>query len=199
MSLLRKITNRLRWLRMSLLRNSIFNSRSDLAGCSLQPTAIIDAIIEIVDPKTVLDVGCGTGKALDFFLSRRIDCVGVEGSTIAVKHAMHPERIVVWNLNEPYRSGRYFDLVWCFEVAEHIHPDFTDAFLDTLCSHAPHLLLSAAHPGQGGVGHFNEQPAAYWIARLAARDFEYDEDATRRIVAGWDWYPENVMFFRKRA
>jgi poly(A) polymerase len=26
-----------------------------------------------------------------------------------------------------------------------------------------------------------------------------DEDATRRIVAGWDWYPENVMFFRKRA
>jgi SAM-dependent methyltransferase len=183
---------------MSVLRDSIFTSRSDLAGCSLQPAPLIDAIIDLIDPKTVLDVGCGTGKALDYFLSRGVDCVGVEGSTMAVKHAAHPERIVVRNLNKPYFTNRYFDLVWCFEVAEHIHPDFTDAFLDTCCSHARNLLLSAAHPGQGGVGHFNEQPVTYWIAKLADKGFIYEHDATRRIVAGYDWYPENVMFFRKR-
>jgi hypothetical protein len=103
----------------------------------------------------------------------------------------------VWNLNKPFRAGRSFDLVWCFKVAEHIHPAFTSNLLDTLCAHAPHLLLSAAHPGQGGVGHFNEQPAEYWIERLAEREFVFDASSTKRLVANWQWYPENVMFFRK--
>jgi 2-polyprenyl-3-methyl-5-hydroxy-6-metoxy-1,4-benzoquinol methylase len=197
MSILRKIGNRLRRLQMTVLRDSTFRSRSDLPGCSLQPTALVDALVETIKPRTALDVGCGTGKALDYFLAKGVDCFGVEGSTMAVGHAVHPERITVWNLNKPYQAGRLFDLVWCFEVAEHIHPSYVSSFLDTLCSHAPHILLSAAHPGQGGVGHFNEQPPSYWIRKLAERGFDYDDALTKRITMNWQWYPENVMFFRK--
>jgi 2-polyprenyl-3-methyl-5-hydroxy-6-metoxy-1,4-benzoquinol methylase len=199
MSLLRKIGNRLRRLQMTVLRDSTFHSQSDLPGCSLQPTVLIDNLVEAIGPQTALDVGCGTGKALDYFLTKGVDCFGVEGSTMAVRHAVHPQRITVWNLNKPYQAGRLFDVVWCFEVAEHIHPAYVQSFLDTLCSHAPHVLMSAAHPGQGGVGHFNEQPASYWIRKLADRGFDYDDALTKRVTVGWQWYPENVMFFRKRA
>jgi SAM-dependent methyltransferase len=156
-------------------------------------------VIDELRPKTVLDVGCGTGKALDYFIANGIECAGVEGSQLAVNHASNADRIVVWNLNKPYCAGRDFDLVWCFEVAEHIHPNYTDVFLDTLCRHAPLIVLSAAHPGQGGVGHFNEQPPEYWIARLSSRGFEYDGVMARRLTANWTWYPENVMFFRRRG
>jgi hypothetical protein len=51
--------------------------------------------------------------------------------------------------------------VWSYEVAEHIHPKYTDAFLYKLTSHGPVVVLSAAQPGQGGCDYFNEQPLHY--------------------------------------
>ena len=54
--------------------------------------------IELFDPKTVLDLGCGTGKALDYFLSKHIEVIGVEGSKIAISIANHPELIIKYNL-----------------------------------------------------------------------------------------------------
>ena len=54
--------------------------------------------------------------------------------------------------------------MWCFEVAEHIHSKYVSSLLDTLTNHGNRILLSAARPGQGGLGHLKEQPPDYWIA-----------------------------------
>jgi hypothetical protein len=43
-------------------------------------------------------------------------------------------------------------LVWCFEVAEHIHSRYVENFIDNLCRHSDLVTLSAAPPGQGGEG-----------------------------------------------
>ena len=64
-----------------------------------------------------------------------------------------------------------FDLVWCFEVAEHIHPKFVDIFVNNLTRHSKVVALSAAPPGQGGEGHFNEQPKSYWEKKFADRGY----------------------------
>lgn len=88
-------------------------------------------------------------------------------------------------------------MVVCFVVAGYIHPLYLRSFLDTLGSHALHILLSAAHPGHGGVAHFNEQPLSYWIGKLEKSEFDYDDGLTKRLTMNSQWYSENRMFFRK--
>ena len=156
-----------RWMSKS----SIFHEEQLLPYCSLFPKEVLDLAIEQYHPKSVLDIGCGTGKSLDYYLARGIDAWGLEGSTLAIKNAANPDRIIRCNLNEPVSLQRTFDLVWSYEVAEHIHPDFVDCLLSTFTMHADHIILSAAQPGQGGEGHFNEQPPEYWIQKFGDRDF----------------------------
>jgi hypothetical protein len=88
-----------------------------------------------------------------------------------------------------------FDVIWSFEVAEHIHPKYTDAFLHTLTSHGPVVVMSAAPPGQGGYGHFNEQLQQYWIERLERRGFSYIADVSKHFQSLPDWLARNIMVF----
>ena len=151
---------------------------SELSMASLCPAPILEAVIDKWHPKTWLDVGCGTGQAMHYLLQRGIDCVGLEGSEAAIAASPVAERIRCVNLNNPVQLSQTFDLVWSYEVAEHIHPNFVDPFVDTLTGHGDIVLMSAAQPGQGGAGHFNVQPPAYWIAKLRQRTFMFLKDFT---------------------
>jgi SAM-dependent methyltransferase len=182
---------------MVLTKSSIFNDEDDLHGCSLLPLPLLEGVMGVVNPSSVLDVGCGVGRSLDWFLAKGIEVVGLEGSEIGIKYALNPQRIFQKNLNEPVDLNRRFDLVWCFEVAEHIHPDFTDVFTQTLITHSDCIVISAAHPGQGGVGHFNEQPRSYWLEHFKRLGYQHDDTGRAQIIKNWDWYPENIFLFRK--
>jgi SAM-dependent methyltransferase len=150
-------------------------------GC---PRRVLDAIVEKWRPRTALDVGCGLGLAMEHLQSEGVECVGIDGSQAAIRRSPVKDRIVLANLNHPFDLSRTFDLVWSYEVAEHIHPEFTKAYLTTLTRHAADLIvISAAHPGQGGAGHFNEQPQGYWIERLAAHGFKVDKEFSAHLQA----------------
>jgi hypothetical protein len=90
--------------------------------------------------------------------AKGIETLGLEGSVKALAASPVPELIRLTNLNYAVDLGRRFDLVWSYEVAEHIHSAYTDVFLDTLTKHGDTIAMSAAKPGQHGYGHFNEQP-----------------------------------------
>ena len=183
--------------KMVMSRSSIFNDEDDLHGCSLLPTGLLEGVMEAIKPSSVLDVGCGVGRSLDWFLEKGVEASGLEGSDIGIKHAKNPQYISQKNLNEPIDLKRRFDLVWCFEVAEHIHPDFTAVFTQSLITHSDCIVMSAAHPGQGGVGHFNEQPRSYWLEHFKHLGYQHDDKGRAQIVKDWDWYPENIFLFRK--
>jgi hypothetical protein len=85
----------------------------------------------------------------------------------------------------------------CFEVAEHIHPDYVETFLDSLVRHSDTIAMSAAPPGQGGEGHFNEQPRSYWIAKLAVRGYRLHEEWTNELRAVNEFYSDNMMIFAR--
>ena len=163
--------------------------------CSLQHPQKLQKTLELFNPSSVLDVGCGTGQSLDFFLDRGIDAVGVEGSSLAKAKARHPERIQLFNLNEELQSNRKFDLVWCVEVVEHIHPKYVLNLMKTFSNHSDRVVLSAAHPGQGGEGHFNEQPASYWIELFKRHGFFYDASATDEFKRIEEMFSENMLVF----
>jgi len=179
-------------------RSGIFISEDEMAMCSLFPERMLSTVVARFNPKSVLDIGCGTGRALEFFLSKGLDVVGIEGSAMARAKSLHPDRIIQCDLRKPVDLGRTFDLVWCFEVAEHIHSRFTDVFVQTMARHAPVVVMSAAPPGQGGEGHFNMQPKTYWIAKAAEVGFKLDTEATAELADTREFYSNNVMVFVRK-
>lgn len=179
--------------------SGIFDLADDMEGCSLLPARTLDLVLQLFQPRSVLDVGCGTGQSLGYYLRYGIDAWGVEGSKAALFHSKYRSRIIRHDLRESFSMNRMFDLVWSYEVAEHINADFVDVFVDTLMSHAPIVVMSAAPPGQGGNGHVNEQPKSYWISLAAKRGFDFDEDASRLLGATGEPYSENCMVFRRRT
>ncbi|WP_449394980.1 hypothetical protein [Devosia riboflavina] len=63
---------------------------------------------------------------------------------------------------------------------------------------APAVLFSAAIPGQGGVGHLNEQWQSYWADHFAAHGYKpYDvlRDKIWTDEAVPAWYRQNAILF----
>jgi SAM-dependent methyltransferase len=180
-------------------KDSIFYREEEMEMCSLRPHQVLDVMIRRFDPKTVLDVGCGTGQTLDYLLSKGIDAVGIEGSKLAISKAKNRRRITRVDLNRPVSLGRKFDAVFCYEVVEHIHPDYLEALLSTLCSHGDLLIMSHAQPGQAGEGHYNEQLDDYWIDHLARKNFVLDPASTEEMKNCGDYFAKNMLVFRKAA
>ncbi len=179
-----------------ITENSIFTREEEMSMCSIFPKEILDLTIELFHPRSVLDVGCGTGISLDYFKSKGISVRGLEGSALAISKARNARLIQKHDLNKPIDLGEKFDLVWCFEVAEHIHPRFASALIETLTTHGDRILLSAARPGQGGLGHLNEQPPEYWVALLQEVGFALcpETDRYRNLP---DHFAENILVFER--
>ena len=180
-----------------LKKDSTFTSNAELFMCSLFPQRVLDIVIDELRPKSILDVGCGVGNSLKYFLNFKIDALGIENSSIAISNSLVKEKIVKYNLKRPLNLNRKFDLVWCFEVIEHIHPDYEKHFLSTLTNHSEKILISAAKPGQGGHGHFNEQEPEYWIRKFSDLGFRYNEYFTLKVRNTFENHAENLLFFEK--
>jgi len=67
--------------------------------------------MEMFNPKSILDLGCGTGKELDYFYSKGIKVVGVEGSRVAISRAANQGFIKKYNLRKELNLNRKFDLI----------------------------------------------------------------------------------------
>jgi cyclopropane fatty-acyl-phospholipid synthase-like methyltransferase len=176
-------------------KNGVMLRKNELGMCSLNPIQKVDLIVHLVNPKTILDVGCGTGKTTVYLHKRGFEVLGIEASHLAIRHSERPDLIRQHDLRQALDLKRYFDLIWCFEVAEHIHPKYVDTFLDSLVHHSGVIALSAAPPGQGGEGHFNEQPKSYWVEKFAERGYELHDEWTEAMCNTKEFYSENMMVF----
>jgi SAM-dependent methyltransferase len=184
-------------LKIKLTKDSTFTGKHEMAQCSLFPKNVLDIILRDIKPKSLLDVGCGTGSSLNYFIENGVDAWGVENSDLAIKMSKNSNKITKHNLNKELNLNRKFDLVWCFEVIEHIHPEFEKGMLNTLTNHSDTVILSAAVPGQGGTGHFNEQPEEYWIDRFTNLGYTYNKEMSHKLKTTGDDFSENLMYFKK--
>ena len=178
-----------------LSKSGVFLRESELGMCSLHPVRKVNRIVDLVKPRTILDVGCGTGRTTVYLQKRGFETLGVEASRIAIRSSERPDLIRQHDLRFALDLRQGFDLVWCFEVAEHIHPKFVNTFVDSLVRHSKVIAISAAPPGQGGEGHFNEQPQCYWEAKFADRGYALHAEWTAAMQNVDEFYSENMMVF----
>jgi SAM-dependent methyltransferase len=162
--------------------------------------AIVPLVMQMVAPRTVIDLGCGTGTWLAEFERHGVeDYVGVDGEWVSPDTLEIPsEHFIEGRLDRPFTLDRGFDLAVSLEVAEHLPESAAKQFGDTVVRLAPCVLFSAAIPHQGGLHHLNEQWPGYWAALFAEHGYLV-VDAIRPNV--WSrpgiafWYRQNTLIF----
>lgn len=151
-------------------------------------------LVEREGIRSVLDVGCGDGAALDAFTALGCDVLGIDG--IAQENPL----IVPHDFTTGptgMRDDAAFDLVWSCEFVEHVEERYLGNIMDAL-TRAPLVLMTHATPGQPGWHHVNCQPADYWIRRFALAGFDVDvelTDETRARAHGY--YASTGLAFRR--
>lgn len=157
-------------------------------------------VMELLDPRSVVDLGCGTGDWLGWFHAHGVaDILGADGPWVRRDMLQYPaERLVIADLSQPFRGDRSFDLAVSVEVAEHLPESSAATFVASLCGLAPAVLFSAAVPHQGGEYHVNEQWPSYWRALFAGHGY-VPVDCFRKVL--WDndaaqwWYRQNMLLY----
>jgi hypothetical protein len=171
------------------------------AGTRSSAEVIVPVLIDLFAPESVVDVGCGQGWWLDAFAARGCDIQGFDG------HHVDRNRLAI--LDEFFtpcdlateRVNAQADMAISLEVAEHIPASRAPFLIADLCSIAEVVVFSAATPGQGGVGHVNEQWPKYWVDRFERQGFKVS-GGLRWLF--WNnpgvenWYSQNLMVAAKR-
>lgn len=168
---------------------------------------VCGAIKEVFNPLTVIDVGCATGDLVAEFNNMGILAMGLEGAEAVLPHLVVSKSIVVvWDLRKylslsifnPLDWAHAFGLVTCFEVAEHIEPEYADIFVTNLTILSNKILLSAAPPGQGGHYHVNCQLPEYWDKKFGKYGYIRKQeiaDKVKELLEPWKNKPGIKAFY----
>ncbi len=153
--------------------------------------------------KSVLDVGCGDGVALQHFRDLGCYALGIEGVPQGRKNIVeHDFAKGPCPVTASWKRDQ-FDLVWSCEFVEHVEEQYMPNFLEAF-KEGRYVAMTHAAPGQPGWHHVNCRSADYWIGAMATIGYQLDQDITgkaRQYAAmnrdPWNHFIRSGMIFRR--
>lgn len=179
---------------------AFYTDRED--GSYTSAKSIIPIIYHILQPKSVMDLGCGTGTWLSVFkqLFNLADVLGVDGDYVKRELLkINNEEFISYDLTKPFNAPRRFDMAMSVEVGEHLPETAADNFVSSLTNAADIVLFSAAVPGQIGTFHINEQYPEYWAQKFISRGYvaiDMRKEFWNLPNVDW-WYKQNIILYIK--
>jgi len=161
---------------------------------------VVPIVCSLVQPSSVVDVGCGSGSWLSVFLDNGVKRVlGLDGPYV------DPSWLVISkddfrsvNVGKAFDIEERFDLALSLEVAEHLHRTAAEEFIESLVKLAPVVLFSAAVPRQGGTHHVNEQWPDFWMNLFKKRRYAALDVIRKEIWKNPEvkyWYRQNIFLY----
>lgn len=151
-------------------------------------------------PSSVLDVGCGRGAWLHAWKelgSTRL--VGLDGAWNQQSKMIDSDiRFFPVDLEAFAWRDEKFDLAMSLEVAEHLRPDASSAFVEGLVASSDVIVFGAALPGQGGTHHVNERPHSFWADQFQMRGylpFDFFRPTFWADSRVCYWYRQNTFLY----
>jgi SAM-dependent methyltransferase len=177
---------------------------------------IAKALYDVLGPKAVVDVGCGTGQMLQYFADVGVQkLLGIESphgilecQRLGILEAV--DHIVAHDLRDGLPEVDFWpDLVVCCEVAEHLPKVNAEMLIRGIVEDLDpdYLAFSGAEPGATGTGHINEQELEYWEEQVTSwGTHEYDPDKTlefqdrlRNFHGEMFHWAQNIQLYRRRS
>lgn len=168
--------------------------------------AIVPVVYSLLQPKSVVDLGCGSGSFLSLFKQMGVtEVLGLDGSWAnkeLIYQYLSPSEFQEVDLEDFSVNNRRFDLAINLEVAEHLAPASASRHVENLTKLSDVILFSAAIPSQGGQNHVNEQWPSYWAKKFADHGYVF-ADVLRPIF--WQdervkyWYRQNLFLVVKKG
>ncbi len=170
-----------------------------LAGSKRSAEIILPLVFSEIKPKSVVDIGCGSGAWLSIAKKNNIsDVLGLDGDYAISDLQIKPDEFKTTDISKGFLLERKYDLAFCLEVGEHIATKKSPALVDSLTKAADVILFSAAPPGQGGNHHINEQWPDFWQRLFQNKNF-ICIDFVRPLIyrnpeVEW-WYRQNIFLY----
>jgi SAM-dependent methyltransferase len=162
--------------------------------------AVVPLLLERLRPRSVVDLGCGTGAWLQVFGEHGVeDVLGIDGPHIESSQLRIPaERWLAADLASPPSLERSFDLAVSLEAAHYAPEEAAAAIVHALASYAPIVYFSAAVPHQTGGPGLNRQWPGYWSGLFEGEGLQcYDvlrRELWEHAEVDW-WYAQNGLLF----
>lgn len=158
-------------------------------------------LINQFKPRNLIDIGCGEGHAIKWFVDNGVDGIGIEGSTKALINSPVKDRIIIHDFTKgPYKVGSEFDLAWSCEFVEHVEARFIPNFMPCFAS-ASIVAMTYSEPqwSEGGHHHVNCQPQSYWNDVFSLWGFQWMEDYSMhlRSMASARWVKPTLSIYRR--
>ena len=180
-----------------------FRKRNSL---SWRVPLVCNAIIKAFpEAESVIDCGCAIGDYVKGFEDRGLVADGIEGSKDSMPY-WASKNIQVKDLRIPVNIGKR-DICMSLEVAEHLEPEYAKIYVQNLCNLSDNVIITAAPPGQLGVGHVNCKPKDFWADLFLKLDFSADYHIINVIQNVWqdvkkkkgmNAYYSNLLVFGKK-
>ena len=167
-----------------------------LGGCSIGGDGgtyypnMWEHVVDTLDIKSVLDIGCGVGYASAYFQSLGCSIKCIDGSEKVKENSIIKEHLVINDYEKQSALGKFdtgrksfnerYDLCWSCEFVEHVHPSKVDNFLIDM-SACKYVMFTYASRGQGGHNHVNENSQEYWVHQMQRYGYIFDREFTREL------------------
>ena len=177
--------------------------RLNKEGSYRSASIVLPLLMKFVRPRSVIDIGCGTGTWLAVWKNFGAEVHGLDGDYVDRTQLLIPSgNFHPANLEERFSADVKFDLVETLEVAEHLTPARADSFVEDLTKLGDVILFSAAIVEQGGANHVNEQMQSYWAEKFLRLGY-VGIDCLRPQIWGNNQvepcYRQNILVYAKSS
>ncbi|HEY5753881.1 MAG TPA: methyltransferase domain-containing protein [Chthoniobacterales bacterium] len=175
-----------------------------VGGSRRSATIIVPELLKWVQPRSVIDVGCGVGSWLAAFQEVGIDDVlGVDLDNVDRDLLLiPPHQFQPFDLRQPLSMDREFDLALCLEVVGHLPASLAEQTVKSLVALSPLILFSAPIPLQGGPNQINEQWPDYWADHFRRHGYVVIDCLRSAIWNNPDvkwWFAQNLLLYVRAA
>lgn len=169
----------------------------DYAPDSFFELNLANALVELFRGESVIDVGCGDGRYVNYFLNNGIYAIGIDGNP----YTRNLHGCFVDDATKDLSHLGTYDWVMSLEVGEHIPVEFEWKFIDNLHKlNRRGVVLSWAVEGQGGTGHVNCRNNNYIDRKFFSlgyiKDLEW-EGYLRSQCNLCYWMKNSLLVYRK--
>lgn len=157
---------------------------------------IADSIIKIINPKTVLDIGCAYGYLVEALRKKGVEAYGIDVSEYAINQSEESIRPYLKCMSAldglPENFPKQYDLLVSIEMIEHLYEEDGLKLIAKISEYSNQVLLSSTDSDFDDPTHFNVQPKEYWVEKFAHHSY------LRNLQYDVTFISPNTYFFQKQ-